>query len=198
MTGFLEITFGPMFSGKTIALLEKIDNYLTYSRITGQDNNVLIINSFTDQRNNNVIDNLSTHESPIKRNINSTKVKTLKVKNLANIDKKLLSSFNYIAIDECQFFTDLEIFVKLWLKEGKHIHCSGLVADSEKRNFGQLHTIFCLADKIDQLKAYCIKCNSKEKNAVFTKWISKNNKSGKVEIGDSERYAPVCGNHYDD
>ena len=195
MAGFLHITFGPMFSGKTTALLEKINNYLTFKNIKNNYSNVLIINSVLDTRKCNDF-NLSTHMSSLKRNISSSNVRSLKTKELCDIDREFIKLFDYIAIDESQFFEDLEPFVNVWLKEGKHIHCVGLIADSEKNNFGQLHKIFALADQIEQLKVYCVYCHSFTKNAVFTKWCSSKNKSSPVEIGGSDSYVPVCGKHY--
>ena len=195
MTGFLDITFGPMFSGKTTNLLEKINNYLTFKNIKKNHTSVLIINSILDTRRCSDF-NLSTHMSSLKRNISASNVRSLKTKNLCDIDREFVKLFDYIAIDECQFFDDLEPFVKFWLKADKYIHCVGLIADSEKNTFGHLHKIFALADQIEQLKAYCVHCNSFTKNAVFTKWCNSKNKSSPVEIGDSDSYMPVCGRHY--
>jgi len=195
MTGFLEITFGPMFSGKTTSLLEKINNYITYSNIKKNDIRILIINSSLDTRNSENYD-LSTHMSSLKRSLKSGNVRSIKTKKLCDIDSEFLKQFNYIAIDESQFFEDLEAFVKFWLKKDKYIHCAGLIADSDKNNFGHLYKLFSIADNIEQLKAYCVHCNSYTKNAVFTKWINSKNKKSPVEIGGSNNYIPVCGKHY--
>lgn len=195
MVGFLDITFGPMFSGKTTSLMEKINNYITYTNIKKLDNKILIINSTMDTRKSEGFD-LSTHMSSLKRKLTSTNVKSIKVKKLCDIDADYLTYFKYIAIDEAQFFDDLEPFVRFWLKKDKYIHCSGLIADSDKNNFGHLYKLFCLADNIEQLKAYCVNCNSYTKNAVFTKWINSKNKKSPLEIGGSNNYIPVCGKHY--
>lgn len=196
MTGFLDITFGPMFSGKTTALLEKINNYITYTSIKNTETKILVINSTLDNRTTETSNDLTTHKSSLKRNLKSGCVKSIKTKRLCDIDSEFLRHFKYIAIDESQFFDDLEPFVKFWLKKDKYIHCVGLIADSEKNIFGHLLKLFPLADNIEQLKAYCIHCNSYIKNAVFTKWISSKNKKSPVEIGGSDNYIPVCGKHY--
>lgn len=195
MTGFLDITFGPMFSGKTTSLLEKINNYITRNNIKKINNKILIINSALDTRKNES-SGLSTHASSLKRKLTSNNVKNIKVKNLCDIDGEFLNQFKYIAIDEAQFFNDLETFVRYWLEKNKYIHCSGLLADSDKNNFGQLYKLICLADNIEHLKSYCVKCNSYTKNAVFTKWNGSKNKENIIEIGSSDNYIPVCGKHY--
>lgn len=196
MVGFLDITFGPMFSGKTTNLLEKINNFLTYNKIKKIFPQVLVINHAIDQRNITKIGNLTTHESSVKRGINSDNVKFVSAHKLIEVDPNLITEAKYIAIDESQFYEDLEIMVRLWLKKDKYIHCVGLVADSEKNNFGQLHKLFALADNVEHLKAYCAECNSYEKNAVFTKWVAPTEKQGVVSVGSSDNYIPVCGKHY--
>ena len=196
MTGFLEITFGPMFSGKTTILLEKINNYITFTTIKKTDSKILIINSSLDTRKTEGTYDLSTHMSSLKRSLKSGNVRSIKTKKLCDIDGEFLKQFNYIAIDESQFFEDLEAFVKFWLTKDKYIHCAGLIADSDKNNFGHLYKLFSVADNTEQLKAYCIHCDSYTKNAVFTKWINSKNKKSPVEIGGSNNYIPVCGKHY--
>ena len=196
MNGFLEITFGPMFSGKTTCLLEKINNYITYNNIKNIDTKILIINSSLDTRKLEGCHDLTTHMAPLKRNLKAGNVKSIKSKNLCDLDPEFIKQFKYIAIDEAQFYNDLEPFVKFWLKKNKYIHCVGLIADSEKNNFGHLYKLFSMADNIEQLKAYCVHCNSYTKNAVFTKWVSSKNKDNPISIGGSDNYIPVCGKHY--
>ena len=196
MPGYLEVVFGPMFSGKTTMLLEKINNYITFANIKKNTKKIIIINSSLDEREMITSALLSTHSSQLKRNLVGENFKSIKVSKLSDIDEKILLESDYIAIDESQFFDDLEIFVKHWLEKDKYIYCTGLIADSDKNNFGQLHKLFALADNIEQLKAYCVVCNSFIKNAIFTKWVSSKNKDSPVVIGGSDRYIPVCGKHY--
>lgn len=196
MTGYLEITFGPMFSGKTTNLLEKINNFITFNNLKGNKLKILIINSKKDDRKIETSHNLTTHMSALKRNLASGDVESIKVDNLFDIDKQYLSKFSYIAIDEAQFFSDLQPFVKEWIKIVNYIHCVGLLADTDKNNFGSLYKILCMADNVEQLKAFCIECQNYSKNAVFTKWIGSKNKESIIEIGDSKTYVPVCGKHY--
>jgi thymidine kinase len=195
MVGFLDITFGPMFSGKTTALLEKINNFITYSNIKKKKVRILIINSSLDTRKSGKND-LSTHMSSLERSLVRDNVESIRTEKLHDLDDEFLENFDYIGIDEAQFFEDLESFVNLWLKKDKYIQCSGLIADSDKNNFGHLNKLFCLADNIEHLKAYCVECNDYTKKAVFTKWINNDNKNSALVIGGSDNYVPVCGKHY--
>ena len=42
MIGFLEITYGPMFAGKTSHLLEKVNNFITCNKIKGNSVRLVI------------------------------------------------------------------------------------------------------------------------------------------------------------
>jgi thymidine kinase len=181
MTGYLDITFGPMFSGKTNNLIDKVNSYIDKSKQQGKNNKTLVINHSSDDRDVG----LSPHTK--------REVKTLvfKASLLSEINVDL---YNYIAIDEAQFFPDLKYTVEHWLKLGKRIHCVGLIANTERQVFGQLSSLFVIADNITQLKAFCYVCGDKTPNASFT--ISIVPKKDGILVGAQEYYRPVCGNHY--
>jgi thymidine kinase len=195
MNGTLHITFGPMFSGKTSYLIKNLDNFITVEKMKNTDFKALVINSCLDNRNINKIGNLTTH-SELTHQFKGFDVVFANVKNLQDISQKIIDSVNYIAIDECQFFDDLETYVKKWMKENKHIHCSGLIADFERNKFGQLLDLFPLASDVNMLKSFCAGCKKYEKTASFTMLKCNEVKSSKINIGDSKDYAPVCQYHY--
>ena len=194
MPGYLEITFGPMFSGKTTNLIEKINKYIDITTSKGIEKSGLVINSIKDDREGETSGCLTTHSS-VKREA-SDKITYVKVKNLHEVDKNLIQDSDYIAIDESQFFTDLVEFVKEWIKLGKIIHCSGLIADVNRKLFGDLIYLFPFADEVTQLKAFCIECESHLMNAPFTKLRKSTGKDGVIFVSGSEHYVPVCGKHF--
>lgn len=195
MPGYLDISFGPMFSGKTSHLVEKLNNYIVFKSIEGREISGIIINSSLDNRNINKIENLTTHNNFIKDYKLPPNIHTISTTALLDIFDTV-KNYDYFAIDESQFFTDLVPFVKKLLADDKYIHCVGLIADSEKNQFGQLHNLFYLADNITQMKAFCVECKSWHKNASFTKWVGKEIKKGSVFVSAKEKYIPVCGKHY--
>ena len=195
MPGSLHITFGPMFSGKTSFLLKTLDNYATVKKIRREDFKALVINSSIDNRNLNKVGNLTTHRDLVIESFNGYDVIFKSVKKLSDIPNNLILNSSYIAIDEAQFFDDLEDFVKKYITT-KDIHVSGLIADTNKNEFGHMIKLFPIADNINQLKAFCAICKNFEKNASFTKWKSKEEKINRVHISGSEDYYPVCGKHY--
>lgn len=191
---FLKISFGPMFSSKTNDLLNSVDNYITFNSVNNKNIKILIVNSLKDDRDLNKFQNLTTHNKY--KNYNFPKyVNFVNVINLKDIDLELIKKSDYIAIDESQFFEDLESFVKKNLKQNKYIHCVGLLADTQKNIFGELYKLIPIADEVLHLKAFCKECNSSNKNAVFTKWIG-GEKKQKSDIGAKDKYIPVCGKHY--
>ena len=194
MSSYLEVTFGPMFSGKTTNLIHKIHTYLDIHSSKGCQKKGLIINYEGDNRNLNKCGNLTTHSSS-KKEINPF-ISTVTVEKLEQVSYYLIREVDYIAIDEGQFYDDLEDYVKSWLFLKKHIHCSGLIADSNKSKFGKMIDLIPFADHVEQLKAYCIECKEHSMNAPFTKAKKPKSPSNKILIGGKNHYIPVCGNHY--
>lgn len=183
MNGYLEITFGPMFSGKTSRLIDKMNKYIDMNGQKGDIVDTIVINHISDNRG----EGLTPHTQK------TVKSKVVKCEKLSDID---VNDYDYIAIDESQFFPDLFTVVNKWLKKGKYIHCSGLVADSDRQKFGQLSSLIYRADDIVQLKAFCSVCGDKIENAPFTKLIKRKQKNGQILVGSSDYYRPVCGDHY--
>jgi thymidine kinase len=192
MPGYLEITFGPMFSGKTSNLLQKIHSYLDVHRHKRKQKNGLVINHSSDNRSLNGCGNLSTHSSMSKEM--NPRLDFRSVERLSEVPYEMIKGADYIAVDESQFYEDLIPYVSAWLAMGKHVHLSGLIADSSKNSFGEMLSLFPKADHIEQLKAFCVKCKDHHMNAPFTK--SKKKKRGQVLVGASDLYYPVCGEHY--
>lgn len=188
MPGYLEVTFGPMFSGKTTSLIDKANRFIAIRQSQGKTAKILIINYIGDNRSTININGLTPHTARVIEGANNTNIR---VKSLKTVD---IANFDYIVVDECQFFDDLEETVLKWLCLDKHIHCSGLVADYKRNNFGQLCCLIPRADSVEQLKAFCYICGDKILNAPFTKRIIDD--SSIVKIGGKESYLPVCGNHF--
>lgn len=187
----LEIIYGPMFSGKTTTLYQKITQYSDVKKLqSGKYPKAIIFNHKLDTRDK-FSGNLSTHGTSLKESNNNIQYISLEFLNNNNVS---FEDVEIIGIDECQFFEDLEKFIKLFLKKNIKIICSGLISDIHRNKFGQLLNLFPLADSIIHKKAFCIKCkNLNHANACFTKL--KDNKIAPLVSG-SNHYIPVCGYHY--
>jgi len=178
----LHITLGPMFSGKTTELLDKIENLL---KIVSNDE-ILIINHNSDTRYSN--NSICSHD---KKQMPSLSVNKLSdIFNIIDID---INKKKYIFIDESQFFNDLYEVVKLLLETYKKtIYISGLDGDFKQEPFreSRLLDLIPYATTIKKLSSFCNVCNE---NAPFTKRII--NSVEQICVGGSDSYIPVCLNH---
>ena len=168
---------GNMFSGKTSELIRRVKRH----RVIGDQ--ILVINSKKDSRNEG--DVLQTHDM--------STFDCVKTNNLLGIiDIKEYKDADLIAIDEVQFFDNVEIFVKQALLDDKHVIVAGLDGDFRQRVFGELLALVPLADDVTKLKALCMECMDGTLGP-FTKRTVKNDKQ--ELIGESDVYKAVCRNH---
>ena len=189
----LEVTFGPMFSGKTTYLIEKLDKIITVkNNYSGKTFKGLLINSSQDTRKKSVF-NLSTHGKM--NSMTNENITAISVSHLSILDDVYIGSYDYISIDECQFFDDLVDNVKRWVSQGRHMHCSGLVADINQNTFGHLIELIPFADDVVHKKAICVKCLNGFNKGVFTK-RKEDSKCELILISGKEDYYPVCREHF--
>lgn len=179
----LDIFIGPMFSGKSTNLTNKLLQYQYGGK------NILAVNHTYDTRSLNQI---KTHNG-----ITFPAIKTHQLMLL--IDTPEYNNSSIIGIDEAQFFNDLRNFVIYVLeKSDKKIIVSGLDSDFKREKFGQLLDIIPLADSIVKLTSICtIKLDDNSvcgNTAIFTKRL--NNSKKQIVIGAKETYIPVCRNHF--
>lgn len=194
-TSELEIVLGTMFSGKTTYLMSEISKYVEINL------KILYLNIDLDNRSETIY---STH-NPFFENSKDFLHKESIRNNLTmgKTDKLIESNFmfdinNYdlIIIDEAQFFIDLIEFVHLCLKKGKFVIVAGLQADAKGKKFGKILDLIPICSDIKRLHAYCKICaeEKKCKKAIYSKKIY--NTKAKIDIGGSNKYIPVCFEHY--
>ena len=192
---YLEIAIGCMYSGKTSFLVELYKQY----KFCGIS--VAVINHSIDNRYDNEM--LSTHDK--------VKIPCIKTDKLMDLyaeyidiehptdsiprlqDKFKVMSSEVILINEGQFFTDLEEFVKLMLVKGKKIYVSGLDGDFERKKFGHILDLIPLCDKVTKLTSLCSLCKDGTR-AIFSKRLT--NETEQTVVG-SDNYIPVCRSCYE-
>ncbi len=187
--GYLELYIGPMFSGKSSCILLKI------TQMADMGFNVLYINHIDDVRISESSDNIvSTHNSQYKSL--SPLINTIKTASLHNINVR---DYQYIAVDEGQFFNDLYESVIIWITElGKNVMIASLDGDVYRRKFGQILDLIPYADKVKKLTAYCDICRENcgiIKIAPFTGRICDSNEA-KI-IGGRDMYIAMCRECHD-
>lgn len=174
----LSITIGAMMSGKSTELIR------IYNRLIAIGRKVLVINHSLDTRTDN---SCKTHDD--------FKVPAIKLDKLSDLFlTNVCDNYNFILIEEAQFFSDLEeVVTKLVNVLNKNVHIFGLNADSEMKPFGQILQLIAKADNVQLLKSLCCVCKDGT-DGVFTRCRVK--KGETILIGGANMYESVCRKHY--
>ena len=168
----INVYTGPMKCGKS----QKLFNELKRQLIAGKK--LQVFKPIIDDRNGIKI--ISTRSG---NSINATCIKT--------IDELLDYNTDVYFIDEFQFLDgDVSVIEKM-ASEGKKFFIAGLNLTSEKKPFGKMGDLMCIADKIEIMTSICEVCKSDD--AIYTYYKGK--KDTDILVGDAE-YMPVCRNCY--
>ena len=111
--------------------------------------------------------------------------------NINSIDELQKYNADVYFIDEFQFLDGNINIIDKMASDGKKFFISGLNLTAEKKPFGKMGDLMCIADNVELMTSVCEIC--KNDNAIFS--FFKGNKSGDIYIGDSE-YIPVCRTCY--
>jgi thymidine kinase len=179
--GTLELIIGPMFSGKTKLLISR------YKEIVN-NTNILVINYYKDTRYG--INSIVSHDGEIIPAINISLLSI--VNNLIEISNFTeTNNFNYIFINEGQFFPDLkESVVTLIERYNKNVVICGLDCDYKQEKFGQIWDLIPHANTVIKLQGKCNNCSNK---SLFTHRLT--NEVSQELIG-THNYIPLCRTCY--
>ena len=171
----LKVITGTMFSGKSfelIRLLKQLDI-----------NTVKIFKP-----------NIDTRDKGIIKSRNSNKVyAALLIDDLSEIPQYIDENVKTIVIDEAQFLKgDVSIIMDLHLK-GYDFIISGLNLTSERKPFGKMGDLLCMADNVQMLTAVCENCRND--NAIYT-YYTGTSKKGDILVGE-DCYIPLCRKCYE-
>lgn len=166
----VHLYIGCMFAGKSSNLLRHIRraNYAKKSYI-------LIKHSIDDRFSQNKV---ITHDG--------IEYDAISVPNLESI-YTMISKYDYILIDEGQFFKDIVDFVKKFGKT-KEIAIAALDGTYDQKPFGKILDIIPLSEKVIKLSAICRKCGG---DAHFTKLMDNGSKDV-IQIGGEDKYEARC------
>jgi len=173
----LELIIGCMFSGKSSELICRLKRHKAIG------NQVLVINSTKDTRNSSNV--LQTHDGVTFECVKTADLLTLKT-------HPKFQTADIIGIDESQFFSHLEEFVRESLDLNKKVLVAGLDGDFQQKTFGEILSLVPLAEKVDKLHALCMDCRDGTL-ASFTKRTVQSDDQELVGAGDL--YKAVCRKH---
>jgi thymidine kinase len=174
---FIAIFMGPMKSGKSLQLAIFASKY-------GKTMKMLVVKP--------VIDTTSG-EDEISSRAGLT-VKCISVERLLALEREpAFLDAEFILIDECQFFSDLQEHVLKWRMQKSYV-LGSLDADDKQQQFGQVWSLIPYARKVKKLTAVCEFCNN---GTLAVASISLGDKKTQTEIDDrnNSRYRSVCEYH---
>ena len=165
----IKVITGAMFSGKSFELIKLLK--------TIDINTVKIFKPNIDTRDKGIIKSRVTLEA----------YTALLIDDLKEIPQYIDNNTKTIVIDEAQFLTgDISIIVDLHLK-GYDFIIAGLNLTSERKPFGLMRDIMCVATDIEILKAKCAICGLIKAEYTYS---ANDKKEGDILVGD--KYFPIC------
>lgn len=160
---------GPMFSGKTTALLS------TYFNMWNKKN----IMCFKPKMN--------TRDEGIKSKNIKENVEAIEIDDLSEILDYLKKNTRTIFIDEANFLKgDVSVLTHISIDLNIDVYVCGLNMTSEQKPFGIMPQILAVSDYIDLKKGYCTDCNREASYTFF-----EGNKNGDIVVGDNG-YVVLC------
>lgn len=171
--GYLKLVVGPMFSMKSTQIIDYID------KLKAKNIPTLVLSHISDDRY--LKEHIVTHDK-IKR-------PCIAISDLFQVLKnKDFENARVIIIEEAQFFSNLNKFVRKIVNEDKkEVVVSGLSGDFNMNPIGEIHYLYSFADEVLTCKSICEKCGE---FASFTCKYSGNNNL--VQVGGKNIYKPLC------
>ena len=180
-TMHLTLILGPMFAGKSSAILAR----LRRAEVLGWPS--LVLTSSLDTRYDET-QAIKTHDQDSAAAVGTSMLMSVKG-GAAYKDAKL------VIIEEAQFFSDLFDFVVAAVEtDGKDVVVVGLDGDSERRPFGDVLRLVPLADEVVRLTALCKQCG--DGTAALFSALVQGEKTEQICVGGADRYEPMCRRHF--
>jgi thymidine kinase len=177
LIGKLTVITGPMYSGKTTALLSYVEIY----RISQK--NVKIFKPSIDTRYG--IDTVQTHSG--------FKVNAYRVDDPYKMENMITPGTDAIFIDEIHFFPpSLADCVKGFVWKGMDVYCSGLDMSYLANPFETTARLMALADTVVKKKAVCHICHRYNATMSYKTVPQK----GEIDVGGMEKYVALCKECY--
>ena len=173
----LIVNSGSMFGGKTRELQRLGERH----KIAGH--NVLYLKPDFDNRYGK--EHISTHDG--------NKVEAIPVSITDSIFNYITKDTEVVLIDEVQFFNSSIVNEIMELVEnGVNVYVSGLDMDFQGNAFEATSELMALADEVNKFHAVCGKCGS---DAIFSAKTN-GNSSSRIEVGEKDKYIPLCRRCY--
>lgn len=176
----LEVITGPMFSGKTEALIHQV------KRAYHGGLAVQVFVPASDTRNG--VGVIKSHGG-LDLDVLGIGAWSVDETELQGLAQRVRPNTEVVAIDEAQFFSEeLVRQVKTMTARPLRIYVAGLDLDYLQRPFGPMPHLLSLADRVKKLTAVCAGC--REDSGRYS-W-RKTSDSERVVLGAADKYEPLC------
>jgi thymidine kinase len=178
--GYLEIILGPMWSGKTSALLK------IYRQYSFCKSRICVINYEADVRYSETM--LSTHDKEM-----IPCILGFSMEEIMKIHKDEIENSDVILINEGQFFRDIVPFtIKMVEEERKKVYICGLDGDFKRDKIGNLLDLIPMCDKMTKLHALCSMC----KDGTLAPFTLRSTCDTEQVLIGNDIYMPLCRSCY--
>lgn len=171
--GDINVYSGPMKCGKTQEILNEYKRQL----IAGKK--VKMFKPFIDTRSAGCV-----------ASRNGIDIPAISISKISDIEKYEADVY---CIDEFQFLKGNVNVIQKMADAGKKFFIAGLNLTSEKKPFGKMADLLCIADNVKMMTSICDNC--KCENGVFTYF--KGIKNTEIVIGDKQ-YMVLCRHCYEE
>ena len=179
-TGYLEIILGPMWSGKTSALLK------IYRQYSFCKSRVCVINYKADDRYSETM--LSTHDKEM-----IPCIMGFSMEEIMKTHKSEIENSDVILINEGQFFSDIVPFtINMVEEERKKVYICGLDGDFKRDKIGNLLELIPMCDKMTKLHSLCSMC----KNVTLAPFTFRSTCETEQVVIGNDIYMPLCRSCY--
>ena len=172
---------GPMFSGKTQALMARLMSK------TRAHKNVLVVKPALDDRYDSV-DEIVVKQKTAQKFEKHASMAAHPIKNSAELCE-LVNKIrpDVIGIDEAQFFGEDFGTTLARISKDVDVYVAGLDLDAWARPFGPMPQLLAIADRVEKFTANCFQCGQ---DARFTQKIG--GSGGRIEVGADDLYEARC------
>jgi thymidine kinase len=178
----ITIYTGPMFSGKTQALMARLQSKLRAHKT------VLVVKPALDNRYDSV-DEIVVKQKTAQRFEKHASMAASPIKNAAQL-ATLMTEINphVLGIDEAQFFGDDFAVALAAMAREREVYVAGLDLDAWAKPFGPMPQLLAVADRVEKFTANCFQCGQ---DARYTQKIG--GSGGLIEVGADDLYEARCG-----
>lgn len=183
-TSWLEVITGPMFSGKSELIAQKIKRLDYYNKFTASPPiRYIILRPDTDTR---------------PEDIRATPYPEWKTVSSCDLGSAVPDAYDVIFLDEAHFFKDsIVLDIKSLLRLGKHVVVAGLDKDYTGWPFAPfMEWAIATSDECTKLTAICVMCGQ---DATMTSLVTDEDlpvTSNILVESDKIKYVPVCRAHH--